>query len=99
MPLGIIAPRVDVSDLWVFVLNSLAIIALADVLCRATDDVASYLGETTGALLNITMGNVTELVILFVSLWHLLNLIQLTFLSMQVVLALQSNYMTKAYIP
>jgi Ca2+:H+ antiporter len=40
---------------------------LADVLCRATDDASSFLGETTGALLNITMGNATELAILYVS--------------------------------
>jgi len=68
VPFGVIAPRVGVSDFWGFVLNSLAIIALADVLCRATDNVASYLGETAGALLNVTMGNVTELVILYVHL-------------------------------
>lgn len=68
VPIGIFAPRLGVGDSAVFVLNSLAIIALADVLCRATDDVASYLGETAGALLNITMGNATELVILYVFL-------------------------------
>jgi Ca2+:H+ antiporter len=48
----------------VFVLNCFAIVPLADVLCRATDDASRFLGDTTGALLNVTMGNTTELAIL-----------------------------------
>ncbi|KAF1964996.1 Ca2+ transporter [Bimuria novae-zelandiae CBS 107.79] len=51
------------GDSAVFVLNCFAVIPLADVLCRATDDAASFLGETAGALLNVTMGNTTELAI------------------------------------
>lgn len=62
-PAGIAAPYLGCNDSVVFVLNCFAIIALADVLCRATDEVASFLGETTGALVNVTMGNVTELAI------------------------------------
>ncbi|KAF3044623.1 hypothetical protein E8E12_005325 [Didymella heteroderae] len=53
----------DSDDSVIFVLNCLAIIPLADVLCQATDGVAGYMGETTGALVNVTMGNLTELVI------------------------------------
>lgn len=67
VPIGIIAPEVGCGDSAIFVLNCLAIIPLADMLCRATDDAASFLGETAGALLNITMGNATELAILYVS--------------------------------
>lgn len=66
VPLGILAPRLGFSDYGVFVLNCIAIIPLADVLCRATDAVSSYLGETGGALLNVTMGNATEVMILYV---------------------------------
>lgn len=64
VPIGILAPELGCGDSTIFVLNCFAIIPLADVLCRATDDASSFLGETTGALLNITMGNVTELAIL-----------------------------------
>lgn len=67
VPIGILAPELGCGDSAIFVLNCFAIIPLADVLCRATDDASSFLGETTGALLNITMGNATELAILYVS--------------------------------
>lgn len=63
VPFGLAAPYIGADDSVVFVLNCLAIIPLADVLCQATDSVASYMGETTGALVNVTMGNLTELVI------------------------------------
>jgi Ca2+:H+ antiporter len=64
VPMGIIAPEIGCGDSIVFVLNCFAIVPLADVLCRATDDASRFLGDTTGALLNVTMGNTTELAIL-----------------------------------
>ncbi|KAL5379311.1 hypothetical protein DPSP01_008583 [Paraphaeosphaeria sporulosa] len=63
VPMGIIAPELGCGDTVVFVFNCFAIVPLADVLCRATDDVSSFLGDTAGALLNVTMGNATELAI------------------------------------
>lgn len=63
VPLGLTASYMNLDDSTVFVFNCLAIIPLADILCQATDHVASYMGETTGALVNVTMGNLTELVI------------------------------------
>lgn len=63
VPFGLAAPYMSLDDSAVFILNCLAIIPLADVLCQATDSVASYVGETTGALVNVTMGNLTELII------------------------------------
>ncbi|KAF3010649.1 hypothetical protein E8E13_004645 [Curvularia kusanoi] len=63
VPIALAAPYLGLDDSAVFVFNCLAIIPLADVLCQATDHVASYMGETTGALVNVTMGNLTELVI------------------------------------
>lgn len=64
VPLGIITPELGCGDTVTFVFNCFAIIPLADVLCRATDDASSFLGDTAGALLNVTMGNATELAIL-----------------------------------
>ncbi|KAJ4300937.1 hypothetical protein N0V90_003026 [Kalmusia sp. IMI 367209] len=63
VPIGIIAPELGCGDSAVFVLNCLAIIPLANLLCRATDDAASFLGQTMGALLNVTVGNLAELAI------------------------------------
>lgn len=66
VPAGVLAPHLGWSDSVVFVLNCLAIIPLADKLCWATDLISRYLGETTGALLNITMGNAAEMILLYV---------------------------------
>lgn len=63
VPFGLAAPYMDLDNSAVFILNCLAIVPLADVLCQATDSVSSYMGDTTGALVNLTMGNLTELVI------------------------------------
>lgn len=63
VPIGIVAPHIGCNDSVVFILNCIAVVPLADVLCRATDEVSTYMGETAGALLNVTMGNATEVVI------------------------------------
>ncbi|SPO02401.1 related to manganese resistance protein [Cephalotrichum gorgonifer] len=47
----------------VFAINSVAIIPLAGLLSHATESVASKLGDTVGALLNVTFGNAVELII------------------------------------
>ena len=73
VPIGITAPYIGFNDFAVFVLNCLAIIPLADLLCRATDKVAGFLGETVGALVNVTMGNVAELAIFMHVAWYLLR--------------------------
>ncbi|WEX91275.1 calcium/proton exchanger [Sinorhizobium garamanticum] len=46
-----------------FFLSVAAIVPLAALLSRATEAVAAKLGDTLGALLNATLGNLTELVI------------------------------------
>jgi Ca2+:H+ antiporter len=63
VPLGLAASYTGLDNSAVFLFNCMAIISLADVLCRATDIMVSYMDETTGALVNVTMGNLTELVI------------------------------------
>ncbi|KAF2630560.1 hypothetical protein BU25DRAFT_488735 [Macroventuria anomochaeta] len=70
VPLAVAAPFVSLSDSAIFILNCFAIMPLADVLCQATESVASFMGETTGALVNVTMGNLTELVIFIQALVH-----------------------------
>ncbi|KAF1358100.1 hypothetical protein EJ07DRAFT_167099 [Lizonia empirigonia] len=70
VPIGLAAPYIGFNDSAVFVFNCFAIVPLAEVLCQATDSVASFMGETTGALVNVTMGNLTELVIFIQALVH-----------------------------
>lgn len=52
----------------IFVASALGIVPLAASLGKATEDLASKMGETLGGLLNATMGNATELIIAFFAL-------------------------------
>ena len=52
----------------VFAINAIAIIPLAYLLCFATESVAAKLGDTMGALLNVTFGNAVELIIFIIAL-------------------------------
>lgn len=65
VPAGIVVqaiPGVHVGV--VFAVNCVAIVPLAGLLSHATESVASNLGDTIGALLNVTFGNAVELIIL-----------------------------------
>lgn len=65
VPVGIVlkaVPGIHVGV--VFAINCIAIIPLAGLLSHATESVASKLGDTIGALLNVTFGNAVELIIL-----------------------------------
>lgn len=48
----------------VFALNCLAVIPLAGMLAHATEAVAADVGDALGALMNVTLGNAVELIIL-----------------------------------
>ena len=52
----------------VFVVSALALVPLAAVLGRATEQTAIYTGPKIGALLNATLGNAAELIITIVAL-------------------------------
>ncbi|KAJ9616639.1 hypothetical protein H2200_000358 [Cladophialophora chaetospira] len=57
-----------VSPSAVFAVNAVAIIPLASLLSFATESVAAKLGDTIGALLNVTFGNAVELIIFIIAL-------------------------------
>lgn len=48
----------------VFSLNCVAVIPLAGLLAFATESVAAEMGDALGALINVTFGNLVELIIL-----------------------------------
>lgn len=54
---------VHAPPLWVFFSATIAIIPLADWLRKATEQVAERAGQTIGGLLNVTFGNLAELII------------------------------------
>jgi Ca2+:H+ antiporter len=58
----------SISPNIVFAMNAIAIIPLAYLLCYATESVAAKLGDTMGALLNVTFGNAVELIIFIIAL-------------------------------
>lgn len=64
VPIGIAVKVAGVNPTIVFAMNAIAIIPLAGLLSHATESVASELGDTIGALMNVTFGNAVELIIL-----------------------------------
>lgn len=66
VPVGIIVAQFphQLSPGVIFGMNAVAIIPLAGLLSHATESVARKLGDTIGALLNVTFGNAVELIIL-----------------------------------
>lgn len=55
--------RVVGADTLTFLASIVAIVPLAGIIGRATEDLATHVGQRLGGLLNATMGNVTELII------------------------------------
>jgi len=53
---------------WVFFAAALALIPVAGLIVRSTEQIATYTGETIGGLLNATFGNAPELIIAFIAL-------------------------------
>jgi Ca2+:H+ antiporter len=64
VPVGIAAKAAKLSPGIIFGINAIAIIPLAGLLSHATESVAKRMGDTVGALMNITFGNAVELIIL-----------------------------------
>lgn len=62
VPVGIAIGAAGLNGIAMFVVNFIAIIPLAAMLSFATEEVAMYVGETLGGLLNATFGNATELI-------------------------------------
>lgn len=68
VPLGIAVEAAGLSPAIIFAMNAVAIIPLAGLLSHATESVASRLGDTIGALINVTFGNAVELIIFIIAL-------------------------------
>ena len=64
VPVGIAVKFAGVNPTIVFAMNAVAIIPLAGLLSHATESVANSMGDTVGALMNVTFGNAVELIIL-----------------------------------
>jgi len=65
---GVVSYLLEANPLLVFICNAIAIIPLSALLTDATEEIAARAGDTIGALLNITFGNLVELILLYVQL-------------------------------
>ncbi|RAK96939.1 putative membrane bound cation transporter [Aspergillus ibericus CBS 121593] len=68
VPVGIAVEAAGLNPGLIFAMNAIAIIPLAGLLSHATECVASRLGDTVGALINVTFGNAVELIIFIIAL-------------------------------
>ncbi|KAH7195982.1 hypothetical protein IWW34DRAFT_739442 [Fusarium oxysporum f. sp. albedinis] len=66
VPIGLAAHSFQINPLAIFMTNAIAIVPLSVMLTEATERIAADAGDTIGALLNITLGNLVELIILWV---------------------------------
>lgn len=64
VPVGIAVNYAGLDPKIIFAVNAIAVVPLAGLLSHATEVVASRLGDTWGALLNVSFGNAVELIIL-----------------------------------
>ncbi|KAI0438023.1 Sodium/calcium exchanger protein-domain-containing protein [Xylaria telfairii] len=69
VPVGIVVANIpNANPGAIFGINAVAIIPLAALLSYATESVARKMGDTIGALLNVTFGNAVELIIFIIAL-------------------------------
>ena len=68
VPIGIAVKTVGLKSEIVFSMNAIAIIPLAGLLAHATEVVAERVGDTLGALLNVSFGNAVELILFIILL-------------------------------
>src|SRR5438093_5629005 len=68
VPVAVVLKLGDASPVVVFVVSCLAIIPLAGLMGRATENLAESLGAGVGGLLNATFGNAAELIIALMAL-------------------------------
>lgn len=66
VPVGIATHSAGLGPEIVFATNAVAIIPLAGLLSHATEAVATRLGDTLGALLNVSFGNAVELILFII---------------------------------
>ncbi|MEE8451799.1 MAG: calcium/proton exchanger [Thermoguttaceae bacterium] len=68
MPVALALEWTHADPLWVFLISALAIVPLAGLMGRATENLAETLGAGIGGLLNATFGNAAEMIIALIAL-------------------------------
>ncbi|KAK0388851.1 hypothetical protein NLU13_5094 [Sarocladium strictum] len=68
VPIGAVLYFAKANPAVVFIANAVAIVPLSALLTDATERIANDSGDTVGALLNISLGNLVELILFIVAL-------------------------------
>ncbi|KAF2125626.1 vacuolar calcium ion transporter /H(+) exchanger [Dothidotthia symphoricarpi CBS 119687] len=68
VPIGIVVKVIGLKAELIFSMNAIAIIPLAGLLAHATEVCATRVGDTWGALLNVSFGNAVELILFIILL-------------------------------
>ncbi|MBB6098389.1 Ca2+:H+ antiporter [Deinobacterium chartae] len=68
LPIAVYLEFTHAPGTWIFIAAALAILPLAGLMGRATEELATKTGSAVGGLLNATFGNATELIIAFFAL-------------------------------
>jgi len=68
IPAALALQHAGAAEPWVFFAAALAIVPIASLIVRSTEQLARYTGEALGGLLNATFGNAPELIIALVAL-------------------------------
>ncbi|HEU0114830.1 MAG TPA: calcium/proton exchanger [Thermomicrobiales bacterium] len=68
VPIAFVLESTHAAPTAIFAISALALVPLAAILGRATEEAALYTGPKIGALLNATLGNAAELIITIVAL-------------------------------
>src|SRR5690349_258989 len=68
LPVAVALRLTGAGDVWLFLASGLAIIPLAGLMGRATENLAETLGAGVGGLLNATFGNAAELILALMAL-------------------------------
>jgi Ca2+:H+ antiporter len=64
VPLAITSYLIHTNRILVFAANLIAVVPLSSLLTCATENIARESGDVVGALVNVTFGNLVEIVIL-----------------------------------
>ncbi|GAW20933.1 hypothetical protein ANO14919_104460 [Xylariales sp. No.14919] len=70
VPLGILTYYLESPHSVIFATNAIAIVPLSNMLAHATECIAVDLGDAVGALMNISFGNLVEIIMFFAALRH-----------------------------
>jgi Ca2+:H+ antiporter len=68
IPVALVLDWMQASEPWIFFAAALAIVPVAALIVRSTEQVATYTGPTIGGLLNASFGNAPELIVALVAL-------------------------------